>query len=192
VPLEDGDDCDWNEFDPTPLESWILDDFDWDIEQAYPERGDYWDDSLDGEWDRAGCAAMTSDEARMTKHVRMTNAEIGMVKRRREPTTWITKLENEIPTMLSSSIIAEVERLLAAGHSQREVAQLTGVCRNTINRIAAGKRANRASRRETELSSLPRTLAARCQSCGGMVYPPCKLCRVRARMASRTNRRRSA
>ena len=36
-PSEDGDDCDWNEFDPTPLESWILDDFDWDIEQAYPD-----------------------------------------------------------------------------------------------------------------------------------------------------------
>jgi hypothetical protein len=45
------DDCAWEEFDPTPLESWILDDFDWDIEESYPERGDYWDDSLDGEWD---------------------------------------------------------------------------------------------------------------------------------------------
>jgi hypothetical protein len=46
-------DNDWDEFDPTPLESWILDDFDWEIEVPYPERGDYWDDSLDGEWDLA-------------------------------------------------------------------------------------------------------------------------------------------
>jgi hypothetical protein len=49
----DDDDCAWEEFDPTQLESWILDDFDWDIEESYPERGDYWDDSLDGEWDVA-------------------------------------------------------------------------------------------------------------------------------------------
>jgi hypothetical protein len=59
---EDGADWDSSEFDPTPLESWILDDFEWDIEPSYPERGDYWDDSLDGEWDRAGCAAITNDE----------------------------------------------------------------------------------------------------------------------------------
>jgi hypothetical protein len=30
------DDGDWEEFDPTPLESWILDDFDWDVEESYP------------------------------------------------------------------------------------------------------------------------------------------------------------
>jgi hypothetical protein len=50
------DDGDWEEFDPTPLESWILDDFDWDVEESYPERGDYWDDSLDREWDLARVA----------------------------------------------------------------------------------------------------------------------------------------
>ena len=50
------DDLDWEVFDPTPLESWILDDFDWEIEVPYPERGDYWDDSLDREWDLAAQA----------------------------------------------------------------------------------------------------------------------------------------
>jgi hypothetical protein len=94
--------------------------------------------------------------------------------------------------MLSSSIIAEVERLLALGHSRREVAQLTGVCRNTINRIAAGKRPDYAPPKESNLSSLPRTMAVRCQTCGGNVFPPCKLCRVRARLANRASRRRSA
>jgi hypothetical protein len=47
------DNGDWEEFDPTPLESWILDDFDWEVEESYPERGDYWDDSLDRETDIA-------------------------------------------------------------------------------------------------------------------------------------------
>jgi hypothetical protein len=55
------DDGDWEEFDPTQLESWILDDFDWDIEESYPERGDYWDDSLDREWDLAAAAIPHSE-----------------------------------------------------------------------------------------------------------------------------------
>jgi hypothetical protein len=54
------DDGDWAEFDPTQLESWILDDFDWDIEESYPERGDYWDDSLDREWDFAAAECAPS------------------------------------------------------------------------------------------------------------------------------------
>jgi hypothetical protein len=43
------EDDDWEEFDPTPLEEWILDDFEWEIEETWPDRGDYWDDSLDGD-----------------------------------------------------------------------------------------------------------------------------------------------
>ena len=44
-PLEvpHGDD-DWEEFDPTPLEAWIFDDFEWDVEEPYPQRGDFPDD----------------------------------------------------------------------------------------------------------------------------------------------------
>jgi hypothetical protein len=56
----------WEEFDPTPLEEWILDDFEWEIEQPWPQRCDYWDDSLDGEWDMA--RQMTNDQAPMTKN----------------------------------------------------------------------------------------------------------------------------
>jgi hypothetical protein len=81
-PPDSPDDDDWEEFDPTPLESWILDDFDWEVEESYPERGDYWDDSLDREWDLAAeAAAMTNTPPRrascirMTKQARMTNDE---------------------------------------------------------------------------------------------------------------------
>jgi hypothetical protein len=57
-------DDDWEEVDPAQLESWIFNDFDWEMDQAYPQRGDYWDDSLDGQWDMAAQAAMTNDEVR--------------------------------------------------------------------------------------------------------------------------------
>lgn len=43
-PLFEEQDDDWEEFDPTSLESWILDDFDWEIEEGYPQRGDFLDD----------------------------------------------------------------------------------------------------------------------------------------------------
>jgi hypothetical protein len=42
LPFEDDD---WEEFDPTPLEAWILDDFEWDVEELYPERGDFSDNA---------------------------------------------------------------------------------------------------------------------------------------------------
>jgi hypothetical protein len=44
---------DWDEFDPAPVERWIMDDFDWDDAEPLPDRGDYWDDSLDSQWDLA-------------------------------------------------------------------------------------------------------------------------------------------
>jgi hypothetical protein len=39
--FEEEEEDDRLEFDPTSLESWILDNFDWDIEHSYPERGDF-------------------------------------------------------------------------------------------------------------------------------------------------------
>jgi hypothetical protein len=35
------DEDEWEEFDPTPLEAWILDDFDWEIEGPYPDSTDF-------------------------------------------------------------------------------------------------------------------------------------------------------
>ena len=83
--------------------------------------------------------------------------------------------------MISELLVAEIRRLLAAGHAQREVARMVGVSRNTVSTIAVGERPDRAAARETDLSSMPRTRARRCTTCGGMVFPPCKLCRMRGR-----------
>ena len=82
--------------------------------------------------------------------------------------------------MLSPDLIEEVHRLLSDGHSRRQVSRLTGISRNTINRIADGRRADRGETVESDYSSIPRTKPKRCRTCGGLVYPPCKLCRVRA------------
>jgi hypothetical protein len=83
--------------------------------------------------------------------------------------------------MIASSRIAEVQRLLVEGkHSQRKIAQLTGVSRGTIGAIALGQRpdytANKASRCGAEEPLGP---PQRCAGCGGMVYMPCRLCRDR-------------
>jgi hypothetical protein len=82
--------------------------------------------------------------------------------------------------MLSPDLIDEVRRLLCDGHSRRLVARRTGISRNTINRIADGRRVDHEDSVESEFSSIPRTKPKRCRTCGGMVYPPCKLCRLRA------------
>jgi hypothetical protein len=37
----DFEDDDWSAVDPKTLEDWILDDFDWDDDPLYPERGDF-------------------------------------------------------------------------------------------------------------------------------------------------------
>jgi hypothetical protein len=85
--------------------------------------------------------------------------------------------------MLSSCLVEEIERLLALGHSRRDVARTVGVSRTTVNLIAAHKRPDVADPVETDLSSLPRRKPKRCATCGGLVYPPCKLCRIRAKLA---------
>jgi hypothetical protein len=81
--------------------------------------------------------------------------------------------------MLSPSLVAEVRRLLADGHTRRQIARILGVHRNTVNAIATGARHDRAFAEGTGLSSLPRTTARRCPTCGGMVFLPCKLCKLR-------------
>jgi hypothetical protein len=89
--------------------------------------------------------------------------------------------------MLSPCLVQEIQRLLAAGYSRRKVARMAGVSRNTVNQIAAEQRPNYAEPQERPLSSLPRRKPKRCVGCGGLVYPPCKLCRLRAKLAQRAN-----
>ncbi len=86
--------------------------------------------------------------------------------------------------MISTALAAEILRLLyVERRSQREVAQIVGVSRVTVNRVASGEW---AGYRRTVLSTAtwhqphPEP-ARRCPGCGGMVYLwPCLSCRLRA------------
>lgn len=95
--------------------------------------------------------------------------------------------------MLSAAQVEEVRRLLAeGGRSQREIAKLTGVSRGTIGAIASGKRRDRDPAQE-ENFSLRHGPLVRCPECGGKVYSPCVLCRIRKlKAAERADRRRTA
>jgi hypothetical protein len=82
--------------------------------------------------------------------------------------------------MIVQAIADEVERLLAEGRlSQREIARATGISRGSVGAIAQGKR----NRRQTGALFLDPTRPLgppeRCRGCGGLVYAPCILCRVR-------------
>jgi len=86
--------------------------------------------------------------------------------------------------MIAQSIIDEVRLLLAEGElSQRKIAARLGISRGTVYAIASGRRRDR--RRPADAgggtghcdSSGP---PQRCPGCGGLVYMPCRLCRLRA------------
>ncbi len=85
--------------------------------------------------------------------------------------------------MIPPILVAEVKRLLTQpGLSQRKVALLTGVSRASVSAIAAGRRPDypqRCNPVEDDEDLLPSGPAERCPTCGGMVYMPCRLCRVR-------------
>jgi hypothetical protein len=78
----------------------------------------------------------------------------------------------------------QIEQLLASGeHSQREIARMERVGRRTVTGIAAEVR--RRQRKVLEEALPP---PARCPGCGGMVYMPCRLCRLRTFLARRKRR----
>jgi hypothetical protein len=81
--------------------------------------------------------------------------------------------------MLSPLKVEEIRRLLARGNiSQRQISRELGISRGTISAIASGKRPNYPLKLPEEDidCQLP---PVRCQGCGGLVYAPCRLCRVR-------------
>ena len=90
--------------------------------------------------------------------------------------------------MIAPSVVHEIKRLLAEGkYSQRRIARLIGVSRGTVGAIASGKRRDyERSPRDGE-TGLERPVGPpqRCPGCGGLVYLPCRLCRVRKLIAER-------
>jgi len=86
--------------------------------------------------------------------------------------------------MLDPARVAEVKRLLAEGLSNRKVAARTGVSRQTVNRIASGKRPDYGPKKPQPGAIVFSGPARRCPKCGALVYPPCYACRVRSRLAS--------
>ena len=85
--------------------------------------------------------------------------------------------------MIAPAKVKEIEDLIAEGRlSQRKIARLTGISRATIGAIAAGRRPDYDERhrlRQLELAEEPLGPRQRCPGCGGVVYMPCRLCRVR-------------
>ena len=96
--------------------------------------------------------------------------------------------------MIRPETITEVRRLLRHGHlSPHEIASLTGVCRTTVWKIANDER-SRGEREilEDEEASTYETPPERCRSCGGLVYMPCRLCKIRATQRMRDGARNDA
>jgi transcriptional regulator with XRE-family HTH domain len=85
--------------------------------------------------------------------------------------------------MIASVLVAEVQRLLAEGKlSQRAIARHAQISRGTVGAIASGRRPDYeilTTDSEEESIGPPQ----RCPGCGGLVYMPCRLCRVRGKRA---------
>ena len=85
--------------------------------------------------------------------------------------------------MLPSAIVQEIRRLLDERRwSQRQIARRLAVSRGIVSAIANGRRGlfGRDPEEVAPPGPRPTSLAARCLSCGGMVFRPCRLCAVRA------------
>jgi transcriptional regulator with XRE-family HTH domain len=87
--------------------------------------------------------------------------------------------------MLAPAKVDEAKRLVDEGKlSQRKIAKLLGMSRATVAAIASGKRPDyEARRRALAAEEEPLGPIERCPTCGGRVYMPCRLCRVRRSLA---------
>ncbi len=84
--------------------------------------------------------------------------------------------------MIAPSMVKQVRDLLAERKwSQRKIAKMMGVSRGTVGAIASGKRTDhdRLPRVKPDEPDRPTGPPERCPGCGGIVYMPCRLCRVR-------------
>ena len=92
--------------------------------------------------------------------------------------------------MIATSVVDEVRRLLRQRTlSQRDIARRLGISRGTVSAIYLGKRQDHKSRNRRENEVLaPTGPLERCPGCGGLVYMPCLLCRIRALKQTRRQR----
>ena len=89
--------------------------------------------------------------------------------------------------MISQDTFEKVRHLLASGElSRSRIALLTCVSRATVRRIASGKRPGFRPDAEGgyDVADVGQDVAdvgplRRCPGCGGQVFLPCRLCRVR-------------
>ena len=93
--------------------------------------------------------------------------------------------------MIPNSVVHEVQRLLRVeGLSQRKVAMRLGVSRGSVHAIAQGKRNEPTGPRLLDPGLQYDRPPERCPECGGLVYMPCLLCRIRTLRRSCTGVRR--
>lgn len=84
--------------------------------------------------------------------------------------------------LIASSVIRRIESLLRERHTQRAIAKMLGVGRNTVGRVAAGlvTSASRAAQEQLRQArpAEPREVPAyRCRKCGGRYnVRPCPKC----------------
>ncbi len=82
--------------------------------------------------------------------------------------------------MISQDTFEKVRHLLASGElSRSRIALLTCVSRATVRRIASGKRPGFRPDAEGGYDVADVGPLSRCPGCGGQVFLPCRLCRVR-------------
>jgi hypothetical protein len=85
--------------------------------------------------------------------------------------------------MLPTALVLEIDRLLREGRSsQRQIARRLAVSRGIVRAIACGERGLHGCEADESAQPglRPTSIAARCPTCGGKVYHPCRLCAVRA------------
>src|SRR5436190_24112506 len=81
--------------------------------------------------------------------------------------------------MLRPSQVKKIRKLLAEGWSLRKITRKMHLARGTIDAIARDRRYSLLPSPGEDGSQCV-VPPVRCTKCGGMVYPPCRLCRVRA------------
>ena len=91
--------------------------------------------------------------------------------------------------MIEPSIVEEIRWLLAQRRWQyRRIARAMGVSRGTVGRIARGEVPYDGTP-ELPDEDEPAGPPVRCKGCGGIVYMPCLLCRIRRRTDGRPAQR---